>query len=96
MPEKRDGQKIIRIIEIIYPGIRIYFKLNPATDFHIARPIAIAVPTDKKIEAGDPITIDMGCKVNGYCSDKCPEGYIKDKNETNEWVTFLRKVINQH
>ncbi|MBR2744641.1 MAG: aminopeptidase P family protein [Clostridia bacterium] len=28
-----------------------------------------AVPTDKQIEAGDPITIDMGCKVDGYCSD---------------------------
>ena len=28
-----------------------------------------AAPTDKKIEAGDIITIDMGCKYNGYCSD---------------------------
>ena len=28
-----------------------------------------AIPTDKKIEAGDPITIDMGCKYKGYCSD---------------------------
>ena len=28
-----------------------------------------AVPTDKKIEDGDPITIDMGCRYNGYCSD---------------------------
>ncbi len=28
-----------------------------------------AVPTDRKIEEGDPITIDMGCKYNGYCSD---------------------------
>ncbi|MBR1654714.1 MAG: aminopeptidase P family protein [Clostridia bacterium] len=28
-----------------------------------------AVPTDKKIEEGDPITIDMGCRCNGYCSD---------------------------
>lgn len=28
-----------------------------------------AVPTDKLIELGNPITIDMGCKVNGYCSD---------------------------
>ena len=28
-----------------------------------------AVPTDKKIENGDPITIDMGCKYKGYCSD---------------------------
>ena len=28
-----------------------------------------AAPTDKKIEAGDAITIDMGCKYKGYCSD---------------------------
>ena len=28
-----------------------------------------AIPTDKKIEAGDSITIDMGCKYKGYCSD---------------------------
>ncbi len=28
-----------------------------------------AVPTDRKIEEGDPITIDMGCRYNGYCSD---------------------------
>ena len=28
-----------------------------------------AIPTNKKIEKGDPITIDMGCKYDGYCSD---------------------------
>lgn len=28
-----------------------------------------AVPTDKQIEDGDIITIDMGCKYEGYCSD---------------------------
>ena len=28
-----------------------------------------AVPTNRKIEENDIITIDMGCKVNGYCSD---------------------------
>lgn len=28
-----------------------------------------AVPTDRKIQEKDVITIDMGCKVNGYCSD---------------------------
>ena len=28
-----------------------------------------AVPTDRKIQNKDIITIDMGCKVNGYCSD---------------------------
>ena len=28
-----------------------------------------AVPTDRKIQKVDIITIDMGCKINGYCSD---------------------------
>ena len=28
-----------------------------------------AIPTDRKIEEGDPITIDMGCRYKGYCSD---------------------------
>ena len=28
-----------------------------------------AVPTDRKIQENDIITIDMGCRVNGYCSD---------------------------
>ena len=28
-----------------------------------------AIPTDRKIQAKDIITIDMGCKVDGYCSD---------------------------
>ena len=28
-----------------------------------------ATPTDRKIQEKDIITIDMGCKVNGYCSD---------------------------
>lgn len=28
-----------------------------------------AIPTDRKIKDRDIITIDMGCKINGYCSD---------------------------
>ena len=28
-----------------------------------------AVPSNRKIQEHDIITIDMGCKVNGYCSD---------------------------
>jgi Xaa-Pro aminopeptidase len=28
-----------------------------------------AVPSDRKIQEEDIITIDMGCKYNGYCSD---------------------------
>ena len=36
-----------------------------------------AVPTDKKIEEGDPITIDFGCKYNGYCSDMTRTIFVK-------------------
>jgi len=28
-----------------------------------------AVPSDKRIEVGETVVIDAGCKVNGYCSD---------------------------
>ncbi len=28
-----------------------------------------AVPTERKIQKVDIVTIDMGCKINGYCSD---------------------------
>ena len=28
-----------------------------------------AIPSDKKIEEGDFVTMDFGCKYNGYCSD---------------------------
>lgn len=28
-----------------------------------------AIPSNRKIQSGDVITIDMGCKYNGYCSD---------------------------
>lgn len=55
-----------------------------------------AVPTDKKIQSGDVITLDFGCKYNGYCSDMTRtifvdfvQDYIKDiydlvlKNQRN-------------
>ena len=38
-----------------------------ASGIHSSMPHA--VPTDKKIEEGDFVTMDFGCKVNGYCSD---------------------------
>lgn len=40
-----------------------------------------AVPTDKKIQAGDIITLDFGCKYNGYCSDMTRTifvGYVQE------------------
>ena len=41
-----------------------------------------AVPTDKKIDLGDVITLDLGCKYKGYCSDMTRTifvGYVKEK-----------------
>ncbi len=41
-----------------------------------------AVPTDKIIENGDIITLDFGCKYNGYCSDMTRTifvGYVKEE-----------------
>jgi len=57
--------------------IQKYFMLNGADDISFEPIVASginssmphAVPTDKKIESGDIITLDFGCKYNGYCSD---------------------------
>lgn len=57
--------------------IERYFKLNGAEAVAFDPIVASgknsskphAIPTDKKIDLGDPITIDLGCKYQGYCSD---------------------------
>lgn len=66
MTEKEVGLEIER-----------FFKLNGADGVAFESVVASgrnssmphAIQTDKKIEAGDPITIDFGCKYKGYCSD---------------------------
>ena len=37
-----------------------------------------AVPTERQIQDKDIITIDMGCKVNGYCSDMTRTFFVGD------------------
>ena len=70
--------------------IERYFKLHGADDVSFAPIVASgknssmphAVPTDKKIELGDVITLDFGCKYKGYCSDMTRTifaGYIPEK-----------------
>ena len=59
-----------------------------------------AVPTDKKIEPGDPITIDMGCKYNGYCSDMTRTIFAKYVPEEIKEIYELvlknqKQVINE-
>ena len=65
--------------------IEVFFDQNGAEDLAFDTIVASgknssmphAVPTDKKVEEGDPITIDMGCKYKGYCSDMTRTIFVK-------------------
>ena len=70
--------------------IEVFFRNNGAEDVAFKPIVASgpnssrphATPTDRKIESGDVITIDMGCKYNGYCSDMTRTifvGYVPEK-----------------
>ncbi len=48
-----------------------------------------AVPTDRKIQEKDIITIDMGCKVNGYCSDMTRTFFVGEPTEEMKKVYDL-------
>ena len=51
----------------IYGGERTSFPAIVASGVNSSMPHA--VPTSKKIEAGDFVTMDFGCVYEGYCSD---------------------------
>lgn len=51
-----------------------------------------AIPTDRKIQNQDIITIDMGCKVNGYCSDMTRTIFVGEPTEEMKKVYTL--VLN--
>lgn len=48
-----------------------------------------AVPTDKKIEYADPITIDFGCRYQGYCSDMTRTIFMGEISEKQQNVYDL-------
>lgn len=49
-----------------------------------------AHPTDKKIEVGDPITMDFGAKYRGYCSDMTRTVFL---GEPSEEMRKIYKVV---
>ena len=70
--------------------IEKYFKMNGADGLSFDTIVASgknsskphAVPTDKKLELGDVLTIDFGCQYEGYCSDMTRTvfvGYIPEE-----------------
>lgn len=53
-----------------------------------------ATPTNRKIQDKDIITIDMGCKVNGYCSDMTRTFFVGQPSDEMKKVYDL-VLINQ-
>ncbi|MBW2466788.1 MAG: aminopeptidase P family protein [Deltaproteobacteria bacterium] len=52
-----------------------------------------AVPTDKIIKEGETITIDMGLKLNGYCSDMTRTVVLgRTDKRTREILTLVRRA----
>ena len=52
-----------------------------------------AVPSDRKIQSGDVITIDMGCKVNGYCSDMTRTIFI---DYVQEYIKNIYDIVKKN
>lgn len=49
-----------------------------------------AIPTDRKIQNVDIITIDMGCKINGYCSDMTRTIFV---GQVPEYVKSVYELV---
>lgn len=66
------------------------FDTIAASGIHSSMPHAI--PTDKVLEEGDFLTMDFGCKVNGYCSDMTRTIVIgtADEKQKEIYNTVLR------
>ena len=77
--------------------IERYFKENGADGLSFDTIVASgrnssqphAIPTDKQIESGDVITIDMGCKYKGYCSDMTRTIFVGEVEENIKKVYDL-------
>lgn len=78
-------------------AIERFFRINGADELAFDTIVASgpnssmphAVPTDRKIEYGDVVTIDMGCKYNGYCSDMTRTIFIGKIDEEAEKIYNL-------
>ena len=78
-------------------AIERFFRINGADELAFDTIVASgpnssmphAVPTDRKIEFGDVITIDMGCKYNGYCSDMTRTIFVGEVDKEVEKVYNL-------
>ncbi|MCI9063477.1 MAG: aminopeptidase P family protein [Clostridia bacterium] len=96
MTEKHIAKKIEEYFNENAEGIS--FDTIVASGENSSKPHAI--PGDRKIEDQDIITIDMGCKINGYCSDMTRTIFVGLQTPEQKRVYDLvlknqRNVLNQ-
>ena len=73
----------------IATAIERFFRINGAEELAFDTVVASgpnssmphAVPTDREIQKGDIIQFDIGCKVNGYCSDFSRVVFVEEMKE---------------
>lgn len=85
MTEKQIAKEIEEYYKERTDGIS--FETIVASGENTSKPHA--VPTNRKIQERDIITIDMGCKVNGYCSDMTRTFFIGEPDENMKKVYDL-------
>lgn len=49
-----------------------------------------------KLKFGDPVLIDFGCKINGYCSDCTRTFLFGDDGKHEQFKNYYQKVLNAH
>lgn len=64
-----------------------------ASGIHSSMPHAI--PTDKKIELGDFVTMDFGCRYQGYCSDMTRTIVVGKANDRQKEIYQLVLKANR-
>ena len=96
MTEKQIARKIDRFYSENAEGNS--FDTIVASGENSSKPHAI--PTDREIMSQDIITIDMGCKVDGYCSDMTRTIFVGEPTEEQRKIYNLvlknqKSVLNQ-
>ena len=51
-----------------------------------------AVPTDRRLEQGEPVTLDLGVKLNGYCSDMTRTVFLGDPDP---WFKTIYRTVRK-
>ena len=85
MSEKQIAKQIERFFEQNSDGLA--FDTIVASGENSSKPHAI--PSERKIQEKDIITIDMGCKINGYCSDMTRTIFVGEPTEEQKRVYHL-------